>query len=358
MSADGATASPLLAKLEPYVRDGVNAQLERLTMLPHGVAQQWMVMSDVGAKAQRMASDALAFIGGVAVRQLGLDGGAGDIADALLRHVAKELRVDREFVTLPAPTEYIDVLSEVVRIRYPGNGIWDLPVAVHEFGHYAMPRIGIRSGQPVKAVIDRERAIRPYRGSFAEELWCDVFATYIGGPAYGYSLAARLDPTVAHDDVKPTHPSPATRIEAVLCTLDAVQEAWSKKGHAAGSLQTFRDDVFGLWVERVTSAQQTVEPSQDERRTGTSLAREFIEILDNDEACLGNRFGDGTASREVADRLARNEPPALESSMLEVVNGGWAARRATERAGRGDLALGITTSVTEACLKIVQGGDR
>lgn len=348
--------APLLRQLEPIVTDRVNAQRERLKKLPASAAEQWSVLSDVASTTERLAADALAFVGGVAVRSLGLDGGVCDIADALLRHLAGELRIDRKFVTLPSSTDYHDVLSEVVRVRYPGAGIWDLPIAIHEFGHYAVPRIGVRRGQPVQAVIDRQRADRPYLGWFAEELFCDVFATYVAGPAYGFSAAARLDPTRAHQDHKPTHPSPATRMAAVLHTIDALQAAWAVEGRAAGSLQAFRKNVAELWKERTDSAGQQPEPTDDERQFGTSMAAEFVSILDGDEACLSNRFDDGTAAWDVIGALDRREAPGAHHSMLDIVNAGWLVRRANER-GRGDRVEEITKLVSQACATIAGGGN-
>jgi hypothetical protein len=355
LSADSAARrSPLLVDLGPLVSKGVTGQLNRLRHLSGTPEQQWATLSDVSVKAQRLASETLAFLGGVAVRGFGLDGGACDLADVLLRRLARDLEVERRFVTLPASSEYIDVLSEVVRIRYPGNGIWDLPVALHEFGHYLVPRIGLRRGQPVQAVIDRERGIKPFLGAFAEELFCDVLATYVGGPAYGFCLAARLDPSTADRDNRPTHPSPAKRMTGVLLTLDALQAAWTEAGGAGGNLEELRDDVAASWERRVRSARPGVAcTSADAWSTG--LTTEFLTILDADDACLNRRFDEAAATLEVSVAL-QGGGGLPDRSFLAVLNGAWAARRAKEHEGRADLAPDIAATVIEAWSNMIGGG--
>jgi hypothetical protein len=340
---------PVLDELAPIVCGGVDVQLERLKNLPVKVAQRWPIMRDVGLAADRLASDALAFFGGAAVRRLGLDDGACDIADALLQQIAKQVRVEQTFVTLPSSGEYIDILSEVVRIRYPGDGIWDLPVAIHEFGHFLLPRFGVRCGRPAQTIIDR--APTKQLASFAEELWCDVFATYVGGPAYGFSLAARLDPTRPHKDL-PTHPSAATRMAAVMHTIAALQEAWQRKRRATGSLAELSAAVWTLWTERVESTGQQVGPNDAERERGAGLATQVVPLLDADEGCLSARFDDATESSAVDAALDSGTSLDPARSMLAVINGGWMARRRQERANRRDEVDRMTREVSTACQTI------
>ena len=164
-----------------------------------------------GKAPQRLAGETLAAVGGVSIRAAGLDGDTCDIADALITSISAQMTSGYDLVTVPSGSEFIDLMSDVIRVRYPGAGVWDLPLSLHEFGHFLVTHLP-RSPEPsVSTIVEQERAERPYRGFFAEELWADTFATYAGGPAYALSALERFDVVRPDDDEKPSHPSPMKR---------------------------------------------------------------------------------------------------------------------------------------------------
>ena len=121
-----------------------------------------------------------------------------------------------------------------------------------------------------------ERAKRPNLGNFAEELFADTFATYVGGPAYAYScLLLRLNPTAAHGDVKPTHPASVKRAVAILTTLDALEAAHQRSGKAAGSLAPWVADLRAAWADRLRAAGVAAEPSPEAAEYAAGLATEL-----------------------------------------------------------------------------------
>jgi hypothetical protein len=340
----------LVKRLQPIVHMEVERLRERLATLPDDASVAWPALIDIGNKAARVAAETLSFVGGVAARSAGLDRGSCDLADRLLAAVGTDLLEAYQPVTVPASGEYIDVLSDVIRVRYPGAGVWDLPVVLHEFGHYVEPRLG-RPDSPVTAIIRREADQRPFLGSFAGELWGDVFATYVAGPAYAFSCLSRFAPTTAHDDAKPTHPSPVKRAVAVFHALDATQAAWERGGRASGSLDPLAKSAREWWAGRLEGAGVAAEPSAEERSYAVGLAAEFVAVLDASAPAV--RYDDATVAAAVRRSLADPAIPRPETvSIVDALNGGWWARHAAEAAGRADRVPAITKAVGEICAKI------
>jgi len=60
-----------------------------------------------------------------------------EITDALFEELAhKATSVAWKSFSVFAAEDSFDVLTRVIRVRYPVSGVWDIPVAVHEFGHF------------------------------------------------------------------------------------------------------------------------------------------------------------------------------------------------------------------------------
>ena len=121
----------------------------------------------------------------------------------MLASLTTTLRSPSAPPSLPAPGEYVDLLSDVIRVRFPGGSVWDLPIAVHELGHFAAGRLrpDRRSRTSVEDIIARERADKRYLGYFADELFADTFATFVAGPSYAYTcMTTRFTPQSAYED--------------------------------------------------------------------------------------------------------------------------------------------------------------
>jgi hypothetical protein len=345
-------------ELQPIVAGEV-ARLQEavaVTRLDQGAASS----SDLAAledRSRRLAAEVLSFSGGLAARADGLDAGMCDAADTLLAEVTAKLLIDARGVTLPAAGEYVDLLSEVIRVRYPGDGVWDLPVCLHELGHFMAPRLGASrpGGSPVATRIAAERAKRPNLGNFAEELFADTFATYVGGPAYAYScLLLRLNPSGAHDDVKPTHPAPIKRAVAVLTTLDALQEAHNRSGRAAGSFGPFIADVRQAWSARLAAAAEASDASAEAAAYASELATELRALLD-DLAVVVRYDGLGRAGALEATLVEGRAPPG-PVALIDALNGAWMARRRAELGDRPDHVDAITDGLTALCARITGNG--
>ena len=329
-------------------------QIDALAMAdPPGA---WAKVAELDDRTRRLAGEVLAFSGGVGARRAGLDDGLCAAADQLLDEVADQILVSTRGVTLPAPGEYLDLLSGVIRVRYPAGGVWDLPMALHELGHHVAPLLGANrpEGPPVKAIVTRERQTSAPLANFAEELFADTFATYVAGPAYGYScLLLRLPPSRAHQDVFPTHPAPVKRAVAVLTTLASLQEAFVRSKHASGSLQPAIDDLGAAWSQLLESAGGPGQPAQEAADYARSLTAELIAVLDGEPVVA--RFAGLAPSRAVLPAVQHGVDPPPGARMVDALNAGWMVRRGAELEGRADRVAAITAAVTTVCARITGG---
>ncbi|HXB63830.1 MAG TPA: hypothetical protein VNV42_03030 [Solirubrobacteraceae bacterium] len=380
-----AQSAELIDRLRPIVTAETARLRERLDRIDGDPSQQWPLLVALAADVQRLAAEALAFVGGVAARAAGLDGGLCDMADRLIDDTARQLLVDYHAITLPAAGEYIDVLSEVIRVRYPGSRIWDLPFALHELGHFLVtrfhPAAGARqarapdtAGQtpandtPAR-IIEREQIVGervvPYRGAFAEELWADTFATYVCGPAYALAALTRFDPATANSHRKPTHPAAAMRAGAIFATLERSQEAWQRSAKAAGSLQPLIALATRVWQARLCAvgtdacavgadAQADAQPAAELRQEGERLAVEFVDLLDRQS--VASRYTNARAAGFVRGWLVDGGEPPTQSALLDMLNGAWWARCAPPQDGAPVAIDQIEDAACTICANIQHRG--
>jgi hypothetical protein len=346
-------------RLQAIVHAEVKRLEERLAGVGGDLPRKLAELGEIERLIERIATETLAFVGGVTARSLGIDGGLCDWADALLAAVAEPMLQGYQPIALPSGSEFIDVVSEVIRVRYPGVGIWDLPVVLHEFGHFLVRRLPPGKEPSVSSVIRRERepldecgGLRevPYLGAFAEELWADTFATYVAGPAYAFSALDRMDPTTACDDQMPSHPSAVRRSGAILSTLDHLQDKWVGRGRVAGSLAVPVALVSERWRSRLAAAGVSTDAREPERQHASALAAEFVAILDRDSPAV--RYDDGRVAAEIQHGLDIDEPslPA-GAGLVDLLNGAWWARYEAETQMRQVRVDKIGRAVKAMCLE-------
>jgi hypothetical protein len=311
--------------LSPIIEAEVARLNEELSQTEGSSELHWLALADISRKAERIAAEALAFVGGMAARSANLDQGQCTLADDLLRAITEGLLIGDAPITLLAASEYVDVLSEVVRVRYPGRGIWDLPIVIHELGHSVVARFTpTRDGDTPSTIIGRERTIARYRGAFADELWADTFAAYIGGPAYAFAALSRFEPSKARDDQRPTHPAPLTRAVVIFATLTRLQTAWTSSHRAGGSLAPMISLAEAFWSSRLNAAAVAPAPEEHVVRYASELAAEFVSILDREHVVL--RYDDARAAAAVRRHLLEDEQLNGEYGLVDVLNGAWWAR--------------------------------
>jgi hypothetical protein len=346
-------ADARLGRLRPVIAKEVARLRERLNRLSPAADEPWKQLADLEVLTGRLAQETLAVVGGINLRAGGLAGDAGHLAEALLGRVAGAMTLGYTFITVPSGSEFIDLMSDVIRVRYPGTGVWDLPIVLHEFGHFLVNHLP-RSEEPsVSAVVARERGCLEKRGYFAEELWADTFAAYVGGPAYACSALVRFDPVSAAKDAPPYHPSAMKRAAAVFATLSRSQAAWQRSQCFAGSLAEPITLARDLWQARLAAAGVAAEPDEDDLGNAEGLAGEYLAILDRDWP--GIRYDDARRAAAIRQSIdgGRPELPA-HAGLIDVMNGGWWARRMAEN-GLRDIGA-ITGQIENLCAEVVSHG--
>lgn len=316
--------------------DGLAAAVRR-----HGVDEPRLAkLRDLHVASDRVLSELLAMAVGALAREFAMDNGGCEEADRFIRQMAG--RIDRRLArpTVPASQEYVHRAADVVRRRIPDHGLWDLPVMAHEFGHVVVTGL-----QPYDAIGDQLR--RPaedwLRGRVgmarrrAEELFCDMFATFATGPAYACCLVLhRMDPaSPATPEIDSTHPSDAQRVHACLRTLHRMgrggPEGW------------YEETVWHL--ERAWTALQRAAP-ESARLADTQLAEVNTDvaacwaILVQDLAAV--RLPSATHVDDLVDELKTGVPADPGFSAVDVLNAAWVERLEAWSAG-GPLADAVTT---------------
>ena len=125
--------------------------------------------------------------------------------------------------------EYHQDLAQIIRLRYPATTAWDLPIAAHEFGHFAGPNYRTEDEPPryhfLECLAKLKKVLRademPEQAeNHIHEYFADLFAVWTLGPAYACTcILGRFDPS-GYPFANPyTHPGDGHRAHAVLWAL-------------------------------------------------------------------------------------------------------------------------------------------
>jgi hypothetical protein len=167
-----------------------------------------------------------------------VDGSHGtDIARALVAELAEACHLEQPFVVADVTDEFSDYV-QIIRVRFPPAGIWDVPVVAHEFGHFAAYRFTCRDRggeryQPMAEFVrqylseikdlttDAEKRWRRWLSEF----YADAFGVYTLGPSFAASaLLSRFDVAGANQS-SDEHPSYAARASLILRILERMDES-------------------------------------------------------------------------------------------------------------------------------------
>jgi hypothetical protein len=298
----------------------------------------WPRIRDAQQKIGVLSREALAFTQGALLRKSGVDGGFCALADKLLDHFnCAERKLNWRGFTILAETAFFGQIGEVVRLRFPEIGIWYLPVAAHEFGHFANPliRVQVRRGSftgtdyPVEEFLRSKWATANQKPWFhAHEFMADIFAVYTLGPAYAYCvLFLRPDPSTLRAATT-THPSLSERYYLIL-------EALRKSVVYGGVTPQVVRDVEGRWDANLSASEGNREPDVCELN---KLMDFFYPLLD---ANLHNvRYTTFSRAMQLVSPLQK-EVRLHGATIPDILNAAWLARlrnlgdeRETARIGR------------------------
>ncbi|HXI23920.1 MAG TPA: hypothetical protein VNG71_08585 [Pyrinomonadaceae bacterium] len=220
-------------------------------------ADAWKQLRTFRRSCAELFKECLEFLGGAMLRAAHKKDDICEIADALLIELSRNTPIQWKGVTLLAEANFFTETTGLIRLPFPDYGIWNLPIAVHELGHFIGPRIpdGM-GGFPFQALQQNVPASLSVKGveqekSHLRELFSDLFATYALGPAYACScILLRFDPqdATACEDSE-THPSHAKRVHFILKALDQMSKTTEGWPYA-----NMIDHLQALWDRILTRA--------------------------------------------------------------------------------------------------------
>jgi hypothetical protein len=129
------------------------------------------------------------FLGGLALRNTGIDEGVCHMADELLERCHRIANNTLwHSLTVPArrmPSE--STIARMIRLAFPEWTVWAVPLGVHEFGHVLVTENRELKDQIEDSGLADLDSLQVYLA--------DAFATYFMGPSYAYaSILLALDP--------------------------------------------------------------------------------------------------------------------------------------------------------------------
>ena len=292
----------------------------------------WVLLHAHEEESSTLFGECLAFLQAARARGHDVDADLCEIADALLDEFAGSLtNINWNRFTVLATEEFFLDLAQIIRLRFPFPGIWNLPVAAHEFGHFVAGRLNVARPNgshslPFQEYKEGFRNQYTDRGPewmfYLEEYFADVFATFALGPAYACTcLFLRFDLVTAHSENDKKHPSYAKRAYAIL-------QALRRMGleNDVARLTDVANRLADLWNEALISARKsTTVPEQD---FVALLVSTFYEMLKS--GAPGARFNRwDNARRECTWVETGNLPDGINPSDLRIsdlLNAAWLCR--------------------------------
>ncbi len=286
-----------------------------------------------------------------AARSRGTDVAADlcEITDALFEELARKAQsVSWKSFSVFAAEDSFDVLTQIIRVRYPISGVWDIPVAVHEFGHFLSGHLReVRAdGSPSLPFHEYKNTFIPPEGTnqptgqpgdpeekgpaarlgpdyraWLDEIFADVFAAYAAGPSFACScLLFRFDPTSALDESDGKHPSYAKRAYSILQTLRRLNNEQTERGRLTAVINLLDES----WAAACAAARIAAEVSEKDRNWLDGQVSSFYFMLKLSEG--GLRFSDWEAASDKLDWLENPPESPGKFTLVQLLNAAWMLR--------------------------------
>jgi hypothetical protein len=297
------------------------AEDQKLANNPARTRACWAAFAAHQREAESVMEECRALIEGMLSRkpEAALDNGLCRLADGLLLELERANAFGwSRFTILGRGEMYLD-MAQVIRIRFPLANIWDLPVAVHEFGHF----VGTRDAPPNYPALLKDEGIALGTPDWRHrhEYFADAFAACACGPAFAAAcVALRFNPFA--DDrpgARNTHPSDVERAVVLFRVLRMLSK--TKNPASIG----FLDMLEKTWTE---SIKVSGPPLLAEDATEALIDRgsDLFDLIErelphaiyagwNNAMWLSSRMANGTSSGSSQD-----------ISIVDVLNAAWHRR--------------------------------
>jgi hypothetical protein len=333
---DARAAIPAIQGLDPVLKERLASRVEnRIDEICAGLdtidrTNRAMYVRRVSA-ADELVEEMLAFLAAAAARRIGLDQGVTTLAMSWLDRLSDTAELPRIAVVIPAATEFTGMVSSVVRLRVPLDGIWGLPVALHEYGHFVAANLTrreeveatVRTITPVEDLLHHAATASelPLLYSHGHELFADAFAAATAGPAFPhYCLRYRFEPSAAQVTTA-THPSAVRRIRIQLTVLTMLAKD-DPNGYLSADISALSEQWHASLAAAGVPPDIPADPRLDQLESDVaSLVLEDrrlkrLHYAGHLSACVLAEAGLSTAGRP---------------SPAQIVNAAWRARTRIER---------------------------
>lgn len=316
----------------------------------------WYHLRTSKDRAAQVFRESFAYLHGALARASGLDNEICRITDTMLYDISLRVGVPWERFTILSEAEFYADMTDIIRIRFPCLHIWNLPIAVHEFGHFIGRKIDVTPAGldkyrfPLQEILAREQRGRDEKEiRHLHEHFADVFAVYTIGPAYACAcVLTRFDPISAWNE-STNHPAPVKRVQVILQALarSGSQNSFDPYEGVIDALQKSWEDGFRL-TERQPQFSQDVSDNL-ERRT-----QFLIDLLKQNYS--NARYSSWQRAVELCKALeARQEPNVKPNdSIIDIVNAGWLCRLGASHV---DLEF-MASTIKRCCLEIASRSTR
>lgn len=315
-------------------------------------ADLWASWHALKAEVDALIEESLVLLHGSTLRQSPgegkppLDDGYCMLADAIIDElVARTPLGCWSSFTVLGRSEQFSLMTQAITVRYPGASLWDLPAVAHELGHFVGPLLaqehGRRLEHPLETLSDELGSGDVQAWTWLRELFADVFAAYLIGPAYGFtSVVLGFDPLRAYLADR-THPHPALRVEAIAGTLRALKGA---------DMEWAADEVKRIWTDLVQASE--VEPSDGAGDKLDHWIPRLVQLLTASLPVSG--YPGWVEARLLSTRLGGDDGAVFGpgTTLADVLNAAWLARLAAPARSSVDR---IEERAKAACQGLIRG---
>ncbi len=299
----------------------------------------WAGFDGLEVAVGRQLTEVLALVSGARSRSLSAQHASlAEIADKLMDELSSKLQaIAWKRFTFEAEGEAFAGNTQIIRLRFPMKDIWNLPVAVHEFGHFLasqirVPKEATRLANVLGPGDDVEKDKSWY---YPNEFFADAVAAYAIGPAYGFTcLLTRFNPVNAWVEMDSFHPPDGERAELVLRILDRMDQEADSKGTFAASIKRLRE----FWTASLAAAGKPLTARDDRSKEIDALVDESYDLILKPGA---RHLRYNTSVKQVGglQNLLSEGSAAIPQSveLTGLLNAAWRERLRPDLEGAGDV---------------------
>jgi hypothetical protein len=284
------------------------------------------------------------FLGGLALRNTGIDEGVCHMADELLErcHLIADSTLWHS-LTVPArrmPPE--STIARMIRLGFPEWTVWAVPLGVYEYGHVVVTENReLRDQVKESALEEHLDALRIYLA--------DAFATYCMGPSYAYaSILLALDPYSGEYVGRPEGTAVPERQPASMELSPDTRRAYvileALRDMDSGAYKGVRTTLTRYWENALQAFGLDFKLEDDEERRLKEVVRLMSDFLD--VHTIGLRYEADQWRKVTSDAWPKlvETPPAefplktLDDDIRDVVNAAWHQRILDPESAVGDGA--------------------